>query len=224
MRFQTCQHAQGTPEWLQDRAGKATGSRAAAITSFLKDGKESAARRDYRIELALERLTGQATEHDFVTKDMQRGIEQEPYARMAFENMTGLFVSESGFVFLEDIMAGCSVDGFIRDRKRFGIWESKSPKSFTHINYIKAGVLPSEYRAQVIHNMWITGAEFCDFFSYDSRMPEPLQCFHVRIERDQKEIDQHEKSVVTFLEEVEKECVDILALQEKVMQSRMVAA
>jgi len=110
MRFIVSEHAQGTAEWLQDRAGKATGSKAAAITSFLKEGNESAARRDYRIELALERLTGQAAEQEFITKEMARGTEQEPYARMAFEDKTGLFVSESGFVYLPDIMAGCSVE------------------------------------------------------------------------------------------------------------------
>ena len=214
MRFIVSEHAQGTHEWLQDRAGKATGSKAAAITSFLKGGNESAARRDYRIELALERLTGQAAEQEFITKEMARGTEQEPYARMAFEDKTGLFVSESGFVYLPDIMAGCSVDGFIKDGKRVGIWESKSPKSFTHINYIKAGILPEDYRPQVIHNMWVTGADFADFFSYDSRMPEPLQCFHVRIERDQKEIDEHERQVIKFLAEVEKECTDLLALMK----------
>lgn len=218
MRFIVSEHAQGTQEWLQDRAGKATGSRAAAIKSFLKDGKESAARRDYRIELALERLTGQAAEQEFITKEMQRGTEQEPYARMAFEDRTGLFVSESGFVFLPDMMAGCSVDGFIKDGGRFGLWESKSPKSFTHINYIKAGVLPEDYRPQVIHNMWVTGAEFADFFSYDSRMPESLQCFHVRIERNEKEIELHEQAVIKFLAEVDQECLDLLALQETVKQ------
>lgn len=218
MRYIVSEHAQGTPEWLQDRAGKATGSRAAAIKSFLKDGKESAARRDYRIELALERLTGQAAEQEFITKEMQRGTEQEPYARMAFEDSTGLFVSESGFVFLPDIMAGCSVDGFIKDAGKLGLWESKSPKSFTHINYIKAGILPEEYRPQVIHNMWITDAEFADFFSYDSRMPEELQCFHVRIWRDDKEIKEHEQAVLRFLDEVEQECASLLALKETVKQ------
>lgn len=218
MRYIVSQHAQGTPEWLQDRAGKATGSRAAAIKSFLKDGKESAARRDYRIELALERLTGQAAEQDFITKEMQRGTEQEPYARMAFEDRTGLFVSESGFVFLPDVMAGCSVDGFIKDSGKVGIWEAKAPKSFTHINYIKAGILPEDYRPQVIHNMWITEAEFADFFSYDSRMPEELQGFHVRIWRDEKEIKEHEKAVLQFLDEVEQECASLLALKETVRQ------
>lgn len=216
MRYIVSEHAQGTPEWLQDRAGKATGSKAAVIRSFLKDGRESAARRDYRIELALERLTGQAAEQEFITKEMQRGTEQEPYARMAFEDRTGLFVSESGFVFLPDIMAGCSVDGFIKDSGNLGIWESKSPKSFTHINYIKGGMLPEDYRPQVIHNMWITDADFADFFSYDSRMPEELQCFHVRIWRDEKEIKEHEQAVLKFLAEVDQECRDILALKETV--------
>lgn len=218
MRYIVSEHAQGTQEWLQARAGKATGSKAAAILSFNKDGKESAARRDYRIELALERLTGQAAEQEFVTKEMQRGTEQEPYARMAFEDSTGLFVSESGFVYLPDVMAGCSVDGFIKDAGKRGLWESKSPKSFTHINYIKAGILPEEYRPQVIHNMWITDAEFADFFSYDSRMPEELQCFRVRIWRDEKEIKQHEQAVLRFLDEVEQECAALLALTETVRQ------
>lgn len=218
MRYIVSEHAQGTPEWLQDRAGKATGSKAKCIVTKIKTG-EAAARRDYRIELAIERLTGQAAEQEFVTKEMARGTEQEPFARMAFEELTGLFVSESGFVYLPDVMAGCSVDGFIQDGKSLGIWEGKCPKSFTHMNYIRAGKIPDEHRPQIIHNMWITGADFADFFSFDSRLPVELQCFHFRMLRNDDEIKEYEAEALQFLDEVEKERLEMLELIKQV-QSR----
>lgn len=86
-----------------------------------------------------------------------------------------------------------------------GIWESKSPKTQTHYAYILGGVLPSEYRPQVIHNMWVTGAQFAIFNSFDPRMPGNLKLFLVRVERNQAEIDAHERAVLQFLAEVDQE-------------------
>jgi|SRR6185503_3476207 len=203
-RFIVSPHAQGTQEWLQDRAGKATGSRAADILATIKSG-EAAARRDYRLELAIERMTGSPAPQGFISAEMAWGTEQEPFARMAYEEQTGRIVSESGFVYLPDVMAGCSVDGFIDESGSLGIWEAKCPKSFTHISYLRANKLPSAHEPQVLHNMWVTGADFCDFVSFDPRLSGKLQLFTIRVERNEAAMKEYEEKLLTFLAEVDEE-------------------
>lgn len=197
-RYLISSHPQGTPEWKQVRAGKATGSRANAIVAKIKTG-EAATRRDYRVQLVTERLTGAPAEDTFVSKEMQWGTEQEPFARMAYEVATGEIVKEAGFAYLPDILAGCSVDGFIGDE---GILECKCPKSATHAMYLLDERLPPEYEPQVLHNLWVTGRAFADFVSFDPRMPVDLQLMHVRVERDEAKIKAHEAEVLQFLSEV----------------------
>lgn len=201
-RYILSEHAQGTPEWKADRAGKATGSRACDILATIKSG-EAAARRDYRVQIVTERLRGEPVEDGFVSKEMAWGTEQEPFARMAYEIATQAVVKEAGFAYLPDIAAGCSVDGFVEDGGRIGIAEFKCPKSATHIGYLLAGVLPSTYEPQILHNLWITGAMFADFASFDPRLPENLQFFRVRVERDEKKIKAHAEAVMQFLAEVD---------------------
>jgi len=201
-RYILSDHPQGTPEWKQDRHGRATGSRAADILSKIKSG-EAAARRDYRVQLAVERLTGAPAEDGYINKEMEWGTAQEPFSRMAFEAATGLLVQEAGFAYLPDIQAGCSVDGFIDEDGRKGLFETKSPKSATHISYLLANSLPPAYEPQVMFNMWITGAQFADFASFDPRMPEGLQLFQIRVERDEKRIIEIQAETVVFLQEVD---------------------
>jgi hypothetical protein len=139
----------------------------------------------------------------FVSKEMLWGTEQEPFARMAYEENTGLIVSECGFICLADFMAGCSVDGFVVDGGRRGVWEAKCPKSATHLGYLEAGRLPPEHAAQIMHNLWATDAEFADFVSFDPRMPEHLQLFIHRVERDEGAIALYQTEVVDFLRGVD---------------------
>lgn len=193
---------QGSPEWKQARAGKATGSRARDILAKVKSG-EAAARRDYRVQLVTERLTSQPAEEGFVSKEMMWGTEQEPFARMEYEARTVRVVQESGFAYLPDVPAGCSVDGFVMDGERKGFVEFKCPKSATHVGYLTAGTLPSEHWPQILHNFWITGAEFADFCSYDPRMPENLQLFMLRVHRDADAVKAYEQEVTAFLDEVQ---------------------
>lgn len=210
-RFILSAHEQGSEGWLLDRAGKATGSRAKDILATIKTG-ESAARRDYRLELAIERMTGTPAPQGFVSQEMMWGTEQEPFSRMAFEERTGLIVNEAGFAYLPDVMAGCSVDGFIDDGGRLGFWESKSPKSFTHIQYLKAKRLPPEHEPQILHNFYVTGAEFADFVSFDPRLIPALQMFHIRIERDDRAVKEYEEKLLAFLDEVDSEYQSLMRL------------
>lgn len=198
-RYIVSPHPQGSDEWKADRAGKATGSRAADILARIKTG-EAAARRDYRVQLVTERLTGAPAENGFVSVDMQWGIDQEPFARMAYEEATGNIVKEAGFIYMPDVYAGCSVDGLISGG---GLFEAKCPKSATHIGYLLANRVPPAYEPQLIHNLWITEEPFADFVSFDPRMPKHLQMFRVRMERDDERIKSHEAEVLRFLDEVD---------------------
>lgn len=200
--FIVSEHPQSTPEWFADRIGRATGSRAAAVTAKVKSG-EAATRADYRVQLALERLLVKPCADEFSSDYTECGHEREPFARMRYEIQTGITVQESGFVYREDMMAGCSVDGFLEDAGRFGIWEAKCPKSKMHFKYLTEKRVPPTYVNQVLHNMLVTDAEFVDFVSFDPDMPEKLQLFVFRWERDESLIREYKIELLQFLAEVD---------------------
>jgi hypothetical protein len=206
-RYIVCPHPQGSDGWRMDRLGKVTGSVSEAVFATVKSG-EAATRANLRMALVLERITQIPTPATFKeTEAIAWGKEQEPFSRMAYELERDLTIEELGFIYLRDCEAGCSVDGLVRDAGRLGFWESKSPNSKTHYAYLRGGVIPSEYMPQVLHNFWITGADFCDFQSYDPRMPEKLRTFIKRIERAEvaDRIAAHERGVLQFLAEVDAE-------------------
>jgi hypothetical protein len=201
-RFTEIDAEQRTPAWFAARLGRLTGSRAADMLASIKTG-EAAARRDYRLQLVCERLTGQLQEEPFVNAAMQRGIECEPLAFAAYEARTGQMVQRSGFLQHVEYLAGCSLDGHVGDFD--GIVELKCPKSATHLRYLKSGELPTEHRPQILHNLWITGAAWCDFVSYDDRFPEHLSLFVVRVPRNEFDVNAYEKCALKFLDEVQAE-------------------
>lgn len=207
MRYILSPHAQGTPEWFADRLGKGTGSKAKCMFAEGRTkGVEATTRRDYRVQLVTERLTGVPQEDGFVSKDMQAGKDNEPMARLAYEAECdpGAMVREAGFAYLPDIAAGASVDGFIDgDKDGPGVLELKCPKSAIHINYLLAGRLPPEYVDQATHEVWITDAAFLDFVSFDPRTIGRLQLFKVRIYRKEFDLAAHEAGVLQFLSEVD---------------------
>jgi len=167
--------AQGTEEWRLKRCGKITASRIADALDFKRDGKEGAGRRDYRIQLVTERLTGIPTDYGFETVDMKRGVEQEPFARIRYAETRNVHVDQIDFVPHPTIeMAGASPDGLVGTD---GLIEIKCPRSFTHINYLLDDVVPEDYKYQMIWQMICTGRMWCDFVSYDSRLPKQLQLF-----------------------------------------------
>lgn len=190
---------QGTPEWLSARAGCVTGSRASDVLAKIKTG-EAAARRDYRTQLVAERLTGRPEESGFVNDAMRWGTEQEPFARMAYEAETGNLVRETGFIRMTGKPVGCSLDGDVDDFT--GIVEIKCPKTSTHISWMLAGKLPAQHVAQVTHNMMVTGAKWCDFVSYDPRLPDNLRLFIVRVNREDVDIEGYTKELDQFLADV----------------------
>lgn len=190
---------QGSKEWLELRLGKVTASR---ITDVLAKGKsgEALTREDYRYELVVQRLTGESGE-SFTNAAMEWGTATEPQARIVYEAEMGLFVEQVPFVLHPTIKwFGCSPDGLVQDT---GLVEIKCPNSKTHIKYLNAGKPPAKYVPQMQCQMAVTGRQWCDFVSFDPRLPKDLQMFVVRLDRDEDYIKSMEAEVVKFLSEVE---------------------
>lgn len=172
------------------------------MLATIKSG-EAAARRDYRLQLVCERLTGQPQDDVFVNAAMQRGIDCEPLAFAAYESLTGQVVHRSGFLASVDHLMGCSLDGHVDDFA--GILECKCPKSATHLKYLRDGGVPKEHLPQITHNLLVTGADYCDFFSWDDRFPVDLQTFLVRVTRADVDLKDYETKALAFLAEVERD-------------------
>lgn len=189
---------QGTPEWLAARLGRATASRVADICAKTKSGP-SASRGNYLLELVTERLTGEPTPF-FVNSAMQWGTENEPFAREAYEVTHDCFVEEVGFIAHPSIaMAGASPDGLVGEH---GLVEIKSPNSLTHVATLRANEVPAKYLPQIYFQMACTGRAWCDFVSYDPRLPTNCQLFVKRVERDHVRLAEIENEVEAFLAEV----------------------
>lgn len=201
----SAQIMQGSDEWKQLRLGKVTASRVADVMAKIKTG-EAASRSDYRTDLVVERLTGKPSD-SFTNSAMQWGTEQEPLARIKYETVFNLFVEEVPFVPHPTIdWFGASPDGLIGTD---GLLEIKSPNSKTHIKYLNDGKPPTKYIPQMMAQMACTGREWCDFVSFDPRMPDGLDFFVVRLERDEEYIKAMEAEVVQFLNEVEQELTQL---------------
>ena len=206
MTFTIIDAPQRSPEWFKARAGRLTGSAAKHLFSSGKGNAEPVGRRDLRYQLVVERLTGQPQDDGtgFVNAAMQWGIDHEDDAFAAYEALTGNLTQRSGFLAHTAHMAGCSLDGHVGDFE--GILEIKCPKSATHWMYLREHLtLPPEYLPQVAHNLWITGAAWCDFLSFDPRFPEAMRTFYVRVARAEVDLAGYEQKALAFLAEVERE-------------------
>lgn len=193
---------QGTQEWLAARVGRVTASRAKDVLAAIKSG-EAAARRDYRVQLVCERLTGQPQDDTFVSDDMRHGTELEPAARTAYEAQTGQWVDQVGFLAHTELLAGGSPDGVIGDYE--GLLEIKCPRPANHLRYLREFGAPKEHVAQITHLLWLTGAAWLDFVSYCPALPAHLALVVRRVERDEKAIADYDQKVRTFLAEIETE-------------------
>jgi predicted phage-related endonuclease len=210
MKYTIIDCEQRSETWYAARCGRLTGSVAGDMLAKIKSG-EAAGRRNLRVQLVVERLTGSPQEDSFVSKEMIRGREKEPLAVGVYEAETGSIVQRCGFVSADDLPVGCSLDGYIDDF--VGIVEMKCPNSATHLEYMRGGTVPSEYMAQVRHNVWVTGAKWADFVSFDDRFPEDLQLFRVRIAREDLELPAYEDEVMRFLAEVNVELNEVKTIQ-----------
>jgi hypothetical protein len=190
---------QGSEEWAEARCGLVTASRAADVIAMTKKG-EAAARRNYRTELVVEILTGQPAPR-YVSPEMQWGIDQEPFARAAYELRHDLLVATCGFILHPEIPRfGASPDGLIG---RDGLIQIKCPNTSTHLGWMLGGTVPLEHAPQMLAELACTGREWCDFVSYDPRLPHHLQLFVRRFSRDDALIATLETEVEHFNAELD---------------------
>jgi putative phage-type endonuclease len=201
---------QGSDEWRAIRLGKATASRIPDVVAKTKSGWGSS-RANYMAELLVERLTGIPID-GYSNAAMQWGTATEPEARMEYQLLTGFDVQQVGFVPHPTIaMAGCSPDGLIGDD---GAVELKCPNTATHIETLlgRPPQVPDKYVKQIQFQLACTGRQWCDFVSYDPRLPERMRLFIRRVERDEHQIKKLEKSVMEFLGELTGKLVDLESL------------
>lgn len=190
---------QYSPEWHQQRLGKATASRVSDVIAKTKTGW-GASRANYMAELLVERLTGVATE-GYTNAAMQHGIDTEPQARATYEFMTDNAVELVSFVDHPVIaMSGASPDGLIGTD---GLVEIKCPLSSTHIETLLGAAIPGKYIAQMQWQLACTGREWCDWVSFDPRLPASMRLHVQRVMRDNEMIADLEKNVRAFLTELD---------------------
>jgi putative phage-type endonuclease len=190
---------QRSDEWFAARIGKVTASRVADVIAKTKTGY-SATRDNYMAQLVCERLTGEKGE-SFTNAAMQHGTDTEPLARAAYEAHADVLVDEVGFVpHPSIIMAGASPDGLVGDD---GLLEIKCPNTATHIETLLFQNVPSKYNTQMQFQLACTGRSWCDFVSFDNRLPQELQLFVKRVPRDDLFIKQAEAEIVRFLNELD---------------------
>lgn len=198
---------QRTPEWFQQRLGKATASKIADIVARTKSGY-SASRANYRAQLVCERLTG-VPQDSFTNAAMQWGTETEPQARAAYCFHRDADAIECGFFDHPTIpMSGASPDGLIGDD---GLLELKCPNTATHIETLLGKAAPAKYVHQMQWQMACTGRAWCDFASFDPRLPEEMRLFVVRLHRDDAMIAELEREVTAFLAEVDETVAQLRA-------------
>ena len=203
---------QGSPEWFDARLGKVTASKVCDVVAKTKSGV-SASRATYMGQLIAERLTNTAAE-SFSNAAMKHGTETEPEARTAYEFQADVDLEQCGFIDHPTIpMTGASPDGLVGDD---GLVEIKCPNTSTHIDTLLGGAVPAKHLTQIQWQLACTGRRWCDFVSYDPRMPENMRLFIRRVTRDDIAIAGLEKEVREFLSELE---TKVAALQATVTRA-----
>lgn len=198
---------QRSEEWFAARLGKATASKIADIMARTKSGY-GAARTNYAAQLITERLTGEKSD-SFTNAAMQWGTETEPRARAAYEFLHGVEVEEVGFIDHPNLaMSGASPDGLVGAD---GLVEIKCPNTATHLATLEGSKIDRKYILQMQWQMACTDRNWCDFASYDPRLPLSMQLHVERVERDDGLIAEIEEEVGKFLTEIATREADLRA-------------
>ena len=201
---------QRTDDWYAARLGKVTASRVADVIAKTKTGY-GAGRANYLADLVVERLTGQKAQ-GFSNAAMEWGTQTEPQARAAYSAKTGILVEEVGFIDHPTVaMSGASPDGFAEE----GLIEVKCPNTSTMLEFILDGKPPQKYVTQMQWQMACTTASWCDYVSFDPRMPKHMRLIVIRQDRDNKLIAELEKEVTAFLREIDERIAKLNELYEE---------
>lgn len=201
---------QGSPEWFAARLGRVTASRVADVISRTKSGY-GASRANYAAQLVAERLTGEVAE-SYANAAMAWGTAIEPEARRAYEFYRDVDVVQVGFVEHPTItMSGASPDGLVGGD---GLVEIKAPNTATHIDTLVSHTVPAKYFTQMLWQLACTGRAWCDFVSYDPRMPETMSLFVHRVFRNDARIAELEEEVRAFLAEIDDTVAKLRSIYE----------
>jgi predicted phage-related endonuclease len=197
---------QNTEEWRLARCGHVTASRVHDIVATTRSGGFTAGRKNYLAELVAERLTGTPAP-TYVSAAMAYGTECEAEARFEYALAMGVEIEEVGFL-LHPLIgeAGASPDGLVGAD---GLVEIKCPNTATHIDTLLGEKIPVEYITQMQFQMAVTGRQWCDWVSYDKRLPKHMSAIVRRVRRDDDVIEKLNAEVITFLRELA-ETVDLL--------------
>jgi YqaJ-like viral recombinase domain len=212
MNFTVIECEQRSDAWHAARIGRLTGSRAGPMMAKIKSGAWAASRRNLRVGMGLERITGKSYERAFTSRVVAQGVEGEPIALGMYEARSGYILDRPGFLSCGPIMVGVSLDAAVNDFE--GIVEAKSPESATHYEYLKTRQIPEDYYWQCVHGLWVSNAQWCDFISVDLNFPVDLQYLCVRMERDESVIAAYANEAERFLAEVVVEVNEIQKLRK----------
>ena len=183
---------QRSDEWYAVKCGKISAS---SVSDVLAGGK-GITRKKYMMRLLAENVSG-IPQETYKNGAMEWGIETEPLAKRAYEDSNYVAVKEVGFVEIDEF-TGCSPDGMIGDD---GLIEIKCPNTSTHLGYILENKMPSEYVLQVQMQLWVCDRKWCDFVSYDPRVPKrPL--WSIRVERNEEKITEIKDGIKKFVAEM----------------------
>lgn len=202
---------QGSQEWLEARAGSLGASQVADALARTKTGW-GASRKNLHAQLVVERITGRPTE-GYCSPAMQWGKDNEAQARAMYCFASGNAVHEIGLARHPSIEGThASPDGLIDPE---GCLEIKCPNSATHIETLTGSPIADRYIKQMQWQMEICDRQWCDFVSFDPRVPEEMQLHVQRVERDEGFIDTMRAEIAEFIGEVDKTVADLRARYSK---------
>lgn len=201
-KFRILDAEQRSESWFAARLGRLTGSVAGDMLAKTKSGW-STSRRNLCLRLVLERLTGKSQDTGYLSPAMQAGLDREPLAYAAYEALTGRVAERSGFLAHTELMAGCSLDGHVGDFDTLVSIKCRQPAA--HLDFLKSGIIPADALAQIRHELWITGAQEHDYFSWNPDFPESLQARVVTVRARDVDIPGYEAAALAFLAEVDAE-------------------
>lgn len=215
LRFSTAQ--QGTEQWHRDRLGHITSSKIdTVLTKARSGGGLSVGAETYMLNLIGERLTGKPCD-EFYSKYTQWGKDNEAQARAIYALdalADNAVVTQIGFVWHPTIRwVGGSPDSLVGAD---GILEIKCPYTAkNHLAVVLSNEVPDEHMTQCQANLWVTGRAWCDYVSFHPDMPLHLQSKVIRVLRDEIAIEEIDRRVRQFAEQLEIRMAKLLQRQEQ---------
>jgi hypothetical protein len=189
---------QGSDEWLRLRLGKITGTRLKSVLSKKAD--------PVLIYEIVAEMVNPVLEDSYVSSEMQRGIDMEPFARRAYQDLSKTKIEEVGFVGHQKLdYSGYSPDGLSKTNGIYNIsYEIKCPSTKTHAQYCIEGGVPAKYDSQIL-SAFFNGDTISDviFISYDDRCDvKPIYYYKACREQYEAQLKEASEKVPAFWEKV----------------------